>query len=69
MSQVRNQREARSKQSQAFNGLRSVVSQKTELFITTAVRTSNPTSILMTYFKNGGAYLHSRIHLHGVVLN
>jgi hypothetical protein len=26
----------------AFNGLHGVISQKTELFITTAVRTSNP---------------------------
>jgi hypothetical protein len=29
-----------------FNGLHGVISQKTELFITTAVRTSNPTSQL-----------------------
>jgi hypothetical protein len=27
-----------------FNGLHGVISQKTELFITTAVRTSNPTN-------------------------
>jgi hypothetical protein len=28
-----------------FNGLHGVISQKIELFITTAVRTSNPTTI------------------------
>jgi hypothetical protein len=35
-----------------FKGLHGVISQKTQLFLTTAVRTSNPTSlafILMKY--------------------
>jgi hypothetical protein len=30
-----------------FNGLHEVVSQKLELFITTAVRTSNPSTIIL----------------------
>jgi hypothetical protein len=38
--QAGNQHEAGNKQT--FHGLRGVISQKTELFITTAVRTSNP---------------------------
>jgi hypothetical protein len=44
-SQARNQRESRRQAERRliFNGLHGVVSQKNEVFITTAVRTSNPT--------------------------
>jgi hypothetical protein len=35
-----------------FNGLHGVISQTIEFFITTAVRTSNPTSILIIRIMN-----------------
>jgi hypothetical protein len=58
-SKARNQHEAGSKQSLhippkywlIFSGLHSVISEKVELFITTAVRTSNPA----TYLEDGTA--------------
>jgi hypothetical protein len=46
VSRTRNQRESRW-QTETFNGIHGVISQKTELFITTTVRTSNPTWLSM----------------------
>jgi hypothetical protein len=48
ISQARNHREAGSKQT--FNGLHGVISQKIDLFITTALRTSNSPHFLFTTF-------------------
>jgi hypothetical protein len=42
INKARSQREAGSNQNSAFNGLHGVITQKIELFITTAERTSNP---------------------------
>jgi hypothetical protein len=43
MRRVRNQRENSWQAEQAFRGLYGVISQKMVLFVSTAVRTSNPT--------------------------
>jgi hypothetical protein len=44
ISKVRNQRESRC---QAFSGLHDIIYQRIELFINTAVRTSNPAFLLL----------------------
>jgi hypothetical protein len=33
-----------------FNGLKDIISQKTEIFITTAARTSNPAIKILRFF-------------------
>jgi hypothetical protein len=68
-SEYKTRRHVPPKRRLTFNGLHGVISQKTELFITTAVRTSNPTQSLFILriignaltpgrfkIKEGGAY-------------
>jgi hypothetical protein len=49
ISQARNQHEAGSKQSLTFNRLQGIISQKVEVFITTALRILNPTLLTSCY--------------------
>jgi predicted lipase len=62
MSQTRNQDDAGRKQSQhwlTFSGLCGIISQKIDLFITTAVRTTSPTdqSTELKFIKFVACYL------------
>jgi hypothetical protein len=67
ISQVRNQRKAGGKQQLTFNGLHAVIYQKAELFMNTAVRTSNPTRNENCFgdqgFMNGGDEKYFRNHV------